>query len=207
TAGNGFRSAPPLVLSPPPMEASLTCAVCLSLLEEPVTLPLCSHNFCRSCVLECLASAEALCLLPRGGVAALPVNTTLAEVVKLYRSGAAGAATGGEAALGPKPGSELLSPQAFGGSCQKHPSRPEPLEIIQSKPLPRQGHLQQVTQNCHQVGFECLQRGRLHNLLRQPVAVLFHPQCKEVLPHVELKVLVVLFMGTAPCPVSSVRTI
>lgn len=154
------KRRPPLDPSPPPMEASLTCAVCLSLLEEPVTLPLCSHNFCRSCVLECLASAEAarlqqlqrspgqarlgrgapgpgpscarvpcplcrkLCLLPRGGVAALPVNTTLAEVVKLYRSGAAGAATGGEAALGPKPGSELLSPQAFGGSCQKHPSRP-----------------------------------------------------------------------------------
>lgn len=148
----------PLVPSPAPMEASLTCAVCLSLLEEPVTLPLCSHNFCRGCVLECLASAEAarlrqlqrspgqarvgrgapgpgpscarvpcplcrkLCLLPRGGVAALPVNTTLAEVVKLYRSGAAGAA--GEAALGPKPGSDLLALQAFGGSCQKHPSRP-----------------------------------------------------------------------------------
>ncbi|XP_062348837.1 uncharacterized protein LOC134043987 [Cinclus cinclus] len=142
------------------MEASLTCAVCLSLLEEPVTLPLCSHNFCRSCVLECLASAEAarlqqlqrspgqvrlgrgapapgpgpscarvpcplcrkLCVLPRGGVAALPVNTTLAEVVKLYRSGAAGT-TAGEAALGPKPGSDLISPKAFGGSCQKHPSR------------------------------------------------------------------------------------
>ncbi|XP_015481095.1 uncharacterized protein LOC107203457 isoform X2 [Parus major] len=146
------------------MEASLTCAVCLSLLEEPVTLPLCSHNFCRGCVLECLASAEAarlrqlqrspgqarlgrgapglgpgsgpscarvpcplcrkLCLLPRGGVAALPVNTTLAEVVKLYRSGAAGASAGGEAALGLKSGSDLLSLQAFGGSCQKHPSRP-----------------------------------------------------------------------------------
>uniref|UniRef100_A0A8C3QH20 Uncharacterized protein n=1 Tax=Cyanoderma ruficeps TaxID=181631 RepID=A0A8C3QH20_9PASS len=144
------------------MEASLTCAVCLSLLEEPVTLPLCSHNFCRGCVLECLASAEAarlrqlqrspgqarlgrgapgpgpgpscarvpcplcrkLCLLPRGGVAALPVNTTLAEVVKLYRSGAAGAATAGQAALGAKPGSDLLSLQAFGGSCQKHPNRP-----------------------------------------------------------------------------------
>ncbi|XP_048159839.1 uncharacterized protein LOC125326083 [Corvus hawaiiensis] len=144
------------------MEASLTCAVCLSLLEEPVTLPLCSHNFCRGCVVECLASAEAarlrqlqrspgqarlgrgapgpgpgpscgrvpcplcrkLCPLPRGGVAALPVNTTLAEIVKLYRSGAAGAATAGEAALGPKPGSDLVSPQAFGGSCQKHPSRP-----------------------------------------------------------------------------------
>ncbi|KAM6076663.1 uncharacterized protein VSU04_004114 isoform 2-T2 [Chlamydotis macqueenii] len=142
------------------MEASLTCAVCLSLFEEPVTLPLCSHNFCRDCVLECLASAEAarlqqqqrgqgqarlsrggpgpgagggagarvscplcrkLCPLPRGGAAALPVNTTLAEVVKLYRSGAAGAAKAGEAEQGPGPG--LLSPLALGGSCQKHPSR------------------------------------------------------------------------------------
>ncbi|XP_030305953.1 uncharacterized protein LOC103528529 [Calypte anna] len=135
------------------MEASLTCAVCLSLFEEPVTLPLCSHNFCRDCVLECLASAEAarlqqqrgqgqarlsrgtlglgggaagarvscplcrkLCPLPRGGAAALPVNTTLAEVVKLYRSGTAGAAKAGEAEQG-------LSSMAFGGTCQKHPSR------------------------------------------------------------------------------------
>ncbi|XP_051472434.1 uncharacterized protein LOC127383483 isoform X2 [Apus apus] len=139
------------------MEASLTCAVCLSLFEEPVTLPLCSHNFCRDCVLECLASAEAarlqqqrgqgqarlsrgaagpgggaagarvscplcrkLCPLPRGGAAALPVNTTLAEVVKLYRSGTAGAAKAGEGE--PAPG--LLSPLALGGTCQKHPSRP-----------------------------------------------------------------------------------
>ncbi|KAM6269882.1 uncharacterized protein LJ264_004295 [Porphyrio hochstetteri] len=142
------------------MEASLTCAVCLSLFEEPVTLPLCSHNFCRGCVLECLASAEAarlqqqqqprgqgqarlsrggpgpsgggeapgarvscplcrkLCPLPRGGAAALPVNTTLAEVVKLYRSGAAKAE---EAEQGQGPG--LLSPLALGGACQKHPSR------------------------------------------------------------------------------------
>ncbi|XP_015716355.1 uncharacterized protein LOC107313007 isoform X1 [Coturnix japonica] len=126
------------------MEASLTCAVCLSLFEEPVTLPLCSHNFCRGCVLECLASAEAarlqqqqqqrgqgqvrgarggpgqgadgddaavsrvscplcrkLCPLPRGGAAALPVNTTLAEVVRLYRSNAT----------------------RDGSSCQKHPGR------------------------------------------------------------------------------------
>ncbi|XP_032839859.2 uncharacterized protein LOC104361827 [Tyto alba] len=137
------------------MEASLTCAVCLSLFEEPVTLPLCSHNFCRDCVLECLASAEAarlqqqrgqgqarlsrggpgpgggggaggarvscplcrkLCPLPRGGAASLPVNTTLAEVVKLYRSGTAKA---GEA----EPGPGLLSPLPLGGTCQKHPSR------------------------------------------------------------------------------------
>ncbi|KAM9193561.1 uncharacterized protein V3H86_003062 isoform 2-T2 [Mergus octosetaceus] len=132
------------------MEASLTCAVCLSLFEEPVTLPLCSHNFCRGCVLECLASAQhqqrgpgpgqgqarlsrggpgpgpgggrvpcPLCRklspLPRGGAAALPVNTTLAEVVKLYRSGAAG-----EPEQGPGPGQ---GPLALRGTCQKHPGR------------------------------------------------------------------------------------
>ncbi|KAF1484334.1 hypothetical protein FQV17_0008044, partial [Megadyptes antipodes antipodes] len=62
-----------------------------------------------------------LCPLPRGGAAALPVNTTLAEVVKLYRSGTAGAAKAGEAEHGQGPG--VLSPLALGGTCQKHPSR------------------------------------------------------------------------------------
>uniref|UniRef100_A0A8C3CC72 RING-type domain-containing protein n=1 Tax=Cairina moschata TaxID=8855 RepID=A0A8C3CC72_CAIMO len=136
------------------MEASLTCAVCLSLFEEPVTLPLCSHNFCRGCVLECLASAQhqqrgpgpgqgqarlsrggpgpgpgpgggrvpcPLCRklspLPRGGAAALPVNTTLAEVVKLYRSAAAGEPEQGQG-QGSGPG-----PLALRGTCQKHPGR------------------------------------------------------------------------------------
>uniref|UniRef100_A0A672U625 RING-type domain-containing protein n=1 Tax=Strigops habroptila TaxID=2489341 RepID=A0A672U625_STRHB len=92
------------------MEASLTCAVCLSLFEEPVTLPLCSHNFCRDCVLECLASAE-LCPLPRGGAAALPVNTTLAELVRLYRSGTAGTAKAEETEQGPG------SPLSLTGVC------------------------------------------------------------------------------------------
>ncbi|XP_063262908.1 uncharacterized protein LOC134555340 [Prinia subflava] len=36
-----------------------------------------------------------------------------------------------------------------------------------SKPLPRQGHLEQVTQERIQVGLECLQRGKLHTLPRQ----------------------------------------
>uniref|UniRef100_U3II33 RING-type domain-containing protein n=1 Tax=Anas platyrhynchos platyrhynchos TaxID=8840 RepID=U3II33_ANAPP len=123
------------------MEASLTCAVCLSLFEEPVTLPLCSHNFCRGCVLECLASAQhqqrgpgpgpgggrvpcPLCRklspLPRGGAAALPVNTTLAEVVKLYRSGAAGEPGEQGPGLGLGPGQ---GPLALRGTCQKHPGR------------------------------------------------------------------------------------
>ncbi|TFK16178.1 alcohol dehydrogenase 1-like [Platysternon megacephalum] len=120
------------------MEASLTCAVCLGLFEDPVTLPLCSHNFCKGCVLECLASGEPgplpspragqgqrfscplcrkLCPLPLGGYSALPVNTTLAEVVKLYRAG------GGKAGPGRGEAGALSPPPAFGAACEKHPAR------------------------------------------------------------------------------------
>lgn len=55
--------------------------------------------------------------LPRGGAAALPVNTTLAEVVKLYRSAAAGEPEQGQG-QGSGPG-----PLALRGTCQKHPGR------------------------------------------------------------------------------------
>ncbi|KAJ7326822.1 hypothetical protein JRQ81_016581 [Phrynocephalus forsythii] len=146
------------------MEASLTCAVCLSLFEEPVTLPGCSHNFCRPCVAECLgppgspaeaSSASAsrppppprrppdppresgpapvtvpcpLCrklspLPPDGGAAALPVNTTLAEVVKLFRASSVAAKPGREAT--PEEASSALAPQlaSLGGTCKKHPGR------------------------------------------------------------------------------------
>ncbi|KAM5193198.1 uncharacterized protein ACMZJ9_014400 isoform 2-T2 [Mantella aurantiaca] len=89
------------------MEASLTCAVCLGVFRDPVTLPLCCHNFCKSCVLECgephsrnllpfsvldggiSRPAQVTCPLCRkvsaipGGLSALPVNTTLAELVRL----------------------------------------------------------------------------------------------------------------------------
>ncbi|XP_054846626.1 uncharacterized protein LOC129337136 isoform X2 [Eublepharis macularius] len=121
------------------MEASLTCAVCLSLFEDPVTLPRCSHNFCRTCVAACLGQeqpgpAEAerdsapgdlsvacplcrkVCVLAgRNGVAALPVNTTLAEVVKLFKGGGDAWAPG-EAAV------PQLTPRD--APCGKHPGRP-----------------------------------------------------------------------------------
>ncbi|XP_062992097.1 uncharacterized protein LOC134404972 isoform X2 [Elgaria multicarinata webbii] len=146
------------------MEASLTCAVCLSLFEEPVTLPVCSHNFCRTCVIECLGQARSdaetpppasarpaprsydqppptrqpsgraprsgdgsvsvscplcrkLCPLPSdGGAAHLPVNTTLAEVVNLFKANLAKKAT-------PEEASSALAPQlaALGVVCEKHP--------------------------------------------------------------------------------------
>ncbi|XP_078069572.1 uncharacterized protein LOC144493862 isoform X2 [Mustelus asterias] len=95
------------------MEASLTCAVCLSVFENPTTLPVCSHNFCKKCILECVTKAfsngldyssssnnnnniwrnsQLECPLCRKnnfiaeGAVNLPGNTTLAEVVKLFRS-------------------------------------------------------------------------------------------------------------------------
>lgn len=147
------------------MEASLTCAVCLSLFEDPVTLPVCSHNFCRHCVVEYLNQAASvaspsssasrpsprregsagsvgrpcrdggsiilscplcrkLCSLPSDrGASALPVNTTLAEVVKLFR--AASPATKPSLEAIAEVDSSALVPQlaALGGICKKHPGR------------------------------------------------------------------------------------
>jgi len=46
-------------------------------------------------------------------------------------------------------------------------------------PLPKQGHLKQVAEDLIQVGFEYLQRRRIHNPFGQPVAMLCHPQRKK----------------------------
>ncbi|XP_048365743.1 uncharacterized protein LOC125440146 isoform X3 [Sphaerodactylus townsendi] len=140
------------------MEATLTCAICLSLFEEPVTLP-CSHNFCRTCVVAYLcqgrrpveqappsplrpppqsherprrqeaergsapnSDSDAVfvscplcrkaCALPaRIGAAGLPVNTTLAEVVKLFK-----ASHGGE----PRASGRALVQEV---PCEKHPGK------------------------------------------------------------------------------------
>ena len=51
-------------------------------------------------------------------------------------------------------------------------------------PLPKHGHIEQTAQDLVQVGFEYLQRKRLHSPSGQPVPVLSHPQREEVLPHV-----------------------
>ena len=42
-------------------------------------------------------------------------------------------------------------------------------------PLPKQGHQELVAQDLVQVGFECLQRRRIHNVSGQPVPVLPSP--------------------------------
>lgn len=47
-------------------------------------------------------------------------------------------------------------------------------------------------------------RGRFCDYPGKPVTVFCHPQHKEVLSHVELELLVLQLMGTAPCPVARV---
>lgn len=118
------------------MEASLTCAVCLGVFRDPVTLPLCSHNFCKSCVLECgeppcrglhfsvsrTEPAQVTCPLCRkvcsipGGLSALPVNTTLAELVRLL------SLSGGTRERGAVCGQEPdYGERGAAGLCPDHP--------------------------------------------------------------------------------------
>ena len=64
-----------------------------------------------------------------------------------------------------------------------------------SPPPPlNQVHLDQAAQDLVQVGFEYLQRRRLHNPSGQPVQVLRHPQREEVLPHVQTELPVPQFV-------------
>jgi len=69
-------------------------------------------------------------------------------------------------------------------------------------PLLKQGHLLHAAQDLVQVGLEYLQRRRLHNLPGQPVPVLHHPQSEEVLPHLQMELLVLQFVPVDPCPVA-----
>jgi len=69
-------------------------------------------------------------------------------------------------------------------------------------PLPKQGLLQQATENLVQAGLEYLQRRRFHHLPEQPVPGLRHPQREEVLPHVQMELPILQFMPIAPCPVA-----
>jgi len=69
-------------------------------------------------------------------------------------------------------------------------------------PLPKQVHLEQTAQDLVQVGFEYLQRRRIHNLSGEPVPVLHHPQSEEVLPHVQMELPMLQFVPIAPCPVA-----
>ncbi|XP_051866418.1 uncharacterized protein LOC127567496 isoform X2 [Pristis pectinata] len=136
------------------MEASLTCAVCLSVFENPTTLPVCSHNFCKKCILECVTksfcsgfglgicssgsnniwrNSQLECPLCRKtnfiaeGAVNLPSNTTLAEVVKLFRSqhceGGGRKERCGELEENAGPGAGARNPGEGYALCDRHPSR------------------------------------------------------------------------------------
>lgn len=70
-----------------------------------------------------------------------------------------------------------------------------------SNPTLLQGHLERVTQEHIQVGFECLQIEKICKLLGQPVPSPLTLSYKAVLPQAELE-LVFKFLVTAPPPVS-----
>ena len=66
---------------------------------------------------------------------------------------------------------------------------------------PKHGHLQQATEERSQAVLKYLQRRRLHNLPGQPVPALCLPQREEILPHVQMELLVLHCVPLAPCPV------
>ena len=68
------------------------------------------------------------------------------------------------------------------------------------QPPAEQDHLEHITQDGIQVGFEYLQKRRLHNLSGQPVPVLCHPHNKEVPSHIQLEPPVLQFAPTASRP-------
>jgi len=69
-------------------------------------------------------------------------------------------------------------------------------------PLLKHGCLQQAAKDLVQVGLECLQRRRIHNLSGQPVPMFNHLQSDEFLPHVQTQLPVLQFVPIAPCPVA-----
>lgn len=70
------------------LEDRLTCAICLGLYQDPVTLP-CGHNFCRACVRDwwrrCDQECPA-CREPVPGRAELRRNVALSDVLEVVRA-------------------------------------------------------------------------------------------------------------------------
>ncbi|XP_054448873.1 E3 ubiquitin-protein ligase TRIM65 [Pteronotus mesoamericanus] len=70
------------------LEDTLTCAICLGLYEDPVTLP-CGHNFCRACIWDGWGRLEKACPqcrepFPEG--ADLRRNVALSDVLEVVRA-------------------------------------------------------------------------------------------------------------------------
>ncbi|XP_075967428.1 zinc finger protein RFP-like [Anarhichas minor] len=74
-----------------PTEEQLTCCICLEVFNDPVMLP-CGHNFCKKCITHHLSSnSQRQCPMCNERVDRkykLRVNTTMAEMVLMYRMSA-----------------------------------------------------------------------------------------------------------------------
>lgn len=75
----------------------------------------------------------------------------------------------------------------------------DPERSSSSIPLPGQEHLNQVTQECIQECFECLQRRRPHHLSGHPAPVFCYPYCQEVFSHIFVEPLMFQTAPIAPC--------
>lgn len=106
------------------LEDKLTCAICLELYEDPVTLP-CGHNFCGACIRDGWSRREKACpecRAPFPDGAELCRNVALTDVLKVVRA---------EPEPGPAPGpaaAPRADPRAdVGARCPQHG---RPLELF-----------------------------------------------------------------------------
>ncbi|XP_053235630.1 zinc finger protein RFP-like [Podarcis raffonei] len=93
-----------------------TCSICLDYFKDPVTIPECGHNFCRSCLIQCWGESEAEAFCPhcreRVQRRSLVSNRQLANVAEIAQN------------LSLQEGKEE---GGKGGVCEKHQ---EPLKLF-----------------------------------------------------------------------------
>uniref|UniRef100_A0A670HNQ5 Tripartite motif containing 39 n=1 Tax=Podarcis muralis TaxID=64176 RepID=A0A670HNQ5_PODMU len=67
-----------------------TCSICLDYFKDPVAIPECGHNFCRSCLIQCWGESEAEASCPqcreRVQRRSLVSNRQLANVVEIAKN-------------------------------------------------------------------------------------------------------------------------
>nr|XP_028576368.1 tripartite motif-containing protein 52-like [Podarcis muralis] len=66
-----------------------TCSICLEYFKDPVTIPECGHNFCRSCLVQCWGKLEAEASCPQCRITVQPrsliSNRQLANAVEIAK--------------------------------------------------------------------------------------------------------------------------
>ncbi|XP_032312698.1 tripartite motif-containing protein 65 isoform X3 [Camelus ferus] len=123
-----MRPGPPAAMAAQRLEDKLTCAICLGLYQDPVTL-LCGHNFCGACIRDWWKRCEKACpecRQPFPDGAELRRNVALSGVLEELRARPApgpGPDPGSAPAPGPGPGP---GPDP-GARCPRHG---RPLELF-----------------------------------------------------------------------------